>query len=65
MRKLKGEELSAVRGGRPGLGTACGFAAGAAWSAWRWFGKAPIWGSSIVAYSVLIAGTTCLIDAFF
>ena len=65
MRKLTGEELSAVRGGERGIGTVCGFAAGAAWSAWRWFGKVPMWGTSIIAYSVLIAGTTCALDAIF
>ena len=65
MRKLTGQELSAVRGGEPGLGSVCGVAAGAAWSAWRWFGKVPMWGTSIIAYSLLIAGTTCALDAIF
>ena len=65
MRKLTREELSTVRGGDPGLGTVCGIAAGAAWSAWRWFGKVPMWGTAITAYAVLIAGTTCALDAIF
>ena len=65
MHRLTVGELSAVRGGEPGVGTVCGFAAGAAWSTWRWFGKVPMWGTSITAYAILIAGTACALDALF